>query len=229
LPALVVNGLTMPPDFPAGSFERAYSRVNRRAAKGTAQIENFNAAWNAVSMRFLSLEREGNSFIQCLRAHGGAPNPHQRHDQEHHLFSFFSNGFAVFEAFFYGMFTVGAILLPAEFPMTTAKDQQSISPTSADRAYRRAFVADPIVGVFTAVFGDPSYRELREVRNILTHRTAPGRRIYVGIGSDEELPAVWKINAIPLDENLSTSRRREAARLLTQLLDASATFIESKT
>lgn len=126
------------------------------------------------------------------------------------------------------MFAVGAILSPTDFPMTTAKDQQSISPSRTYRAYQSAFAGDPIVDVFSAVLGDPSYRELREVRNILTHRTAPGRRIFVGIGSDEELSAVWKINDIPLDKNLSTSRRREAARLLTQLLDASAAFIESK-
>src|SRR5262249_11095699 len=112
--------------------------------------------------------------------------------------------------------------------LETPKEQQAVSPTSTGIAYRRHFVGDPVLAAFDAVFQDTAYREFREVRNILTHRTAPGRRIFVGIGSDNELPARWKINNIALDGQTAGARRAEVARILTTLLEAATVFVEAR-
>jgi hypothetical protein len=65
------------------------------------------------------------------------------------------------------------------------------------------------------------------VRNVLTHRTAPGRTIFVSIGSDTDLPPRWKIDNISLDENTAASRRTHASRMLGALLSAGADFVAS--
>jgi hypothetical protein len=80
---------------------------------------------------------------------------------------------------------------------------------------------------FQSVFADPAYREWKEVRNVLTHRTAPGRTIFVSIDSDEDLPPRWKINDIALDQQTATTRRAHAARMLTGLLEAATVFAET--
>lgn len=216
----------MPADFPVAPFERVYARLRPRAATHAAQYEHFSGAWNAISFRYWALCAYGEDFTASIDEAGAADNHDQRYRQERHLFGFFSNGFSTFEAFFYGMFAIGAILQPASFPLATPKDQQAVSPSSTERAFTTAFRGDPLLASFQAIFSDAAYREWKEIRNVLTHRTAPGRRIFVSIESDEVLPARWKINDIPLDRNTAATRRAHAARLLGVVLEAAATFVE---
>jgi hypothetical protein len=219
----------MPPEFPVAPFERSYARVRRRAMTHGAPFEQFSGAWNALSIRYLAFTGHGDEFTRLITQPAAAgAEPQLRYQQENHLFGLFSNGFSAFEAYFYGMFAVGALIRPGDFLLTTPKEQQGVSPSSTGAAYRQSFAGDPVMAAFDGVFQDASYRELREVRNILTHRTAPGRRIYVGIDSDEELPARWKINNIALDRQLAAARRTEVARLLNELLEAAAAFIEAR-
>lgn len=81
---------------------------------------------------------------------------------------------------------------------------------------------------FDALFADPAYQEWREIRNVLTHRTAPGRRMYVGIGDDDAPATEWKLNSIPLDSTMAKGRRAELARMLGDLLSAVEAFISKK-
>jgi hypothetical protein len=217
----------MPLDFPTEAFERAYGRVSTRAS-GLASYSHFVGAWNAISFRFQTMVDEGAAFTASITAPNAAGDIALRYSQERHLFGFFGSAFSIFEAYFYGMFAIGNILLPASFPLATAKDQQGVSPASTQRAYQAAFAGNALLTALQSVMADGAYTELKEVRNILTHRTAPGRTIFVGIGTDEELPATWKLNNIPLDAQLTSSRRAHVARLMGTLLNAAATFIESE-
>jgi hypothetical protein len=226
-PPLAINGLLMPPDFPFATYERAYERVTLRVQAHASYI-HFVGAWNALSFRYLTMIDEGAAFTASITAPNAQGDIALRYPQERHLFGFFGSGFSIFEAFYYGMYAVGGALMPTVFPLATAKDQQNVSPTSTSRAFQSAFSGDPLLTAFQLVFDDSAYKELKEVRNILTHRTAPGRTIYVGIGSDEDLPAVWKLNNIPLDAQLTSTRRTHIARLIGVLVDAAATFVESK-
>jgi hypothetical protein len=225
---LKVNGLLMPPDFPTTLFEHVYSRARLRSTSHVSAFEHFNAAWNAISFRYLALCDDGDAFTASVSAPDGGASLEERYQQERHLFGFFSNGFSAFESFFYGMFAIGALLHPVDFPLATPKEQQAVSPASTDRAYARAFVGDPILATFAAVFTDAAYREWKEVRNILTHRTAPGRTIFVSVESDEDLLARWKINDIALGRETTSVRRGHAARMLSALLNAAAVFTESR-
>jgi hypothetical protein len=225
---LTVNGLLMPSEFPAAPFERSYVRVRQRAATHRELFEHFAGAWNALSIRYVALTANGDDFTRLITQPPAGADPRHRYQQESHLFGLFSNGFSAFEAYFYGMFAVGALLRPGDFPMGTPKEQQAVSPTSAGAAYNRHFAGDPVLMAFDGVFQDTAYREFREVRNILTHRTAPGRRLFVGIGSDDELPARWKINNIQLDGQTAGDRRAEVARILATLLEATTVFVEAR-
>jgi hypothetical protein len=144
------------------------------------------------------------------------------------LFGFFSSAFAAFEASFYGLFMIGAALDRGRFPMATARDQQAISPARTNAAFTAAFPGDPILAAFTTLFGDAAYLELREVRNILTHRTAPGRRFYVGLGDDDAPAGEWKTFNIVMDKDTTETRRATLAKLLTHLLTASEAFVVTK-
>ena len=224
---LAINGLLMPPDFPTSAYERTYARARLRAQTHASAYDHFASAWNAISFRYMALSADGDEFTASINAPSGAANIAQRYQQERHLFGFFSNGFSAFEAFFYGMYAIATLIRPADFSLATPRDQQAISPASTNRAYTRSFVGDPILGAFQLLFTDSAYRELKEVRNILNHRTAPGRTIFVSVGSDEDLPPRWKINNISLDGQMAGNRRAHHARLMGTLLGAAAVFAET--
>ena len=227
MPALTPNGLTPHDDFPFDPYEAVHAKV---AAKwsGTASYYQYSGAWNALAYRFHGSIDAGAKFQKSLKDFGAHPAPHQRYQQEEALFNFFSNGFAAFEALFYGLFAVGSFIDTIAFPLTTPKEEQRVSPSHTNDAFKRAFPGDPILGVFANLFSDAAYQRWRDMRNVLTHRAAPGRRMYVGIGSNDAPPVEWKLNSLPLDSALVPKHQRELSRLISAVLSAADTFVAAQ-
>jgi len=221
---LTLNGLIPHPDFPAPLYEGVHAEV---AAKwsGAVSYRHYSSAWNALAYRFHGAVDAGDVFQRSLKRHGAHPAPQQRFQQETALFNFFSNGSAAFEALFYGLFAVGSLIDAAAFPLETPREQQRVSPSHTNDAYKRAFPGDPILCSFTRLFSDPTYQRWRDMRNVLTHRAAPGRRMYVGLGSDDAPPVEWKLNDLPLDSAMVPKHQSELAELISGVLSATKTFI----
>jgi len=218
----------MPADFPVAEYESVHKKGETCATAQPAIYEQFAGAWNALSYRFVAMAGYGAALTDSLAKVGASPPPNERYSQERDLFGFFSNGFSIFEAAFYGLFSLGAFISPANFPIATAKDQQRISPAVTAGAVAKAFPGDPLQLVITRVSTDSAYVEGREVRNVLTHRSAPGRTFFVGIGGDDVLADEWKIKSIPLDAKMANSRRADLARLLGDLVQGIDQFAKSR-
>ncbi|HQR40132.1 MAG TPA: hypothetical protein PLF26_17245 [Blastocatellia bacterium] len=218
--------MVVPEGFPVAGYEHVYDIVMRRHS-GHAHCEHLAGAWNAIPYRYQAARDAGVAFAESVTAHGAAPQADIRYRQERSLFDYYSAGFSVFECTCYGLYAIGSFLRPDIFLLATARDQQRVSPTSTRDAFNRAFPADSICTIFATLFADRAYQEWREVRNVLTHRTSPGRRMYVSIGTDEELPTEWKLNNAPLDASLPAKGGADLARLLALLLDGAATFAAS--
>jgi hypothetical protein len=221
---LTTNGLITSSDFPITPYEAVHSKVVKKWSAHPL-YDHYAGSWNALAYRFQAATNAGTILNQSLRDFGASPPPLERYRQEHELFSFFSCGFSAFEAAFYAAFTLGAFLTPSAFPLTTPKDQQRISPNLTIDAYQRTFVNDPILDVFNVLVMDSAYQQWREVRNVLTHRTAPGRRVYVSIGDDAAPNVEWKLNNIQLDEKLVPNRQRELSRLVSDLVSGLDAFL----
>lgn len=224
---LPTNGLLMPPEFPGVAYERVHTKAQTRAMSHPIPYDHFSGAWNALSIRYLALLEEGKNFTDMITAKG-ATSADDRYRQEKSLFAFFGNGFSTFEACFYGIYALGAMIQGAHFPLATARDQQLVSPVSTQRIYTQVFPGDPILVTFQSLFAHAAYREWKEVRNVLTHRTAPGRTLFVSFDSDADLPPIWKLNNISLDSDTAPSRRTQLSGLLTMLLDSVALFAEAR-
>jgi hypothetical protein len=217
----------MPSDFPVAEYESVHKIVAPRAHTPQDVYEQFAGAWNALAYRFLAVTEYEAALTGSLAKAGTSPTPTERYRQERDLFGFFSNGFSIFEAVFYGLFSLGAFLSATSFPLSTAKDQQRISPSSTATAMANAFPGDPLQQVIIRVSSDPAYVECREVRNVLTHRAAPGRTFFVGIGGDDVLADQWKIKGIPLDAKMAATRRIDLARLLCEMMQGIDQFAQS--
>lgn len=225
-PTLRTNGLRVSPDFPTIQYESIHEVIVSQTSNSL--YEHYAGAWNALAYRYRAALDYSNIFVYLLKVNGATPPPEERYMQERTLFDFFSSGFSVFESTFYGLYTMGAFLNPTIFPLVSEKDQQRVSPARTKESFSHAFPEDPILTAFTALFADPEYQQWREIRNILTHRTAPGRRIYVSFGSEDSPMTEWKLNKKPLDESIVLVGRKELSRLLTTLLIASERFVKAQ-
>lgn len=220
---LSTNGISVPTDFPSGPYENIHAIVLAKL-NGHGSYEHYAGASNAVAYRFKAAIEYADAFALSLKTHGTAPVPEERFNQEKLLFGFFSSGFSVLESVFFELFVLGVFVAPGKFPLATPQDQQNVTPKRTQTAFASAFPGDPILTTFAAVFGDAGYQGFRETRNILTHRAAPGRRMYVSVGSDDVPTADWKLNNLPLDDTIASKGRGDLANLVTVLLEAGASF-----
>ena len=227
MPNLTPNGLAPHASFPLAPYEAVHAVVVARWSTA-ASYQQYSGAWNALAYRFHGAVEAGTKFQKLLRDSGSHPAPQQRFHQEEALFNFFSNGFAAFEALFYGLFAIGSCIDPGAFRLETQKEQQRVSPSHTNETFKRAFASDPILSAFANVFSDPAYQRWRDMRNVLTHRAAPGRRMYVGIGRNDAPPVEWKLNGLPLDAVLVPSHLAELASLIADVLSAAATFVATR-
>lgn len=220
---LSTNGLIMPSDFPNRDYEAVFQKAQPHALIDPVIFEQFGGAWNAIAYRFLAACDDSDALTISLGEK--FPNVAERYAQERHLFGFFSNGFSVFEASFYALFSLGALIDPKNFPINSDEDKRRINPSSTIEAMKRAFPGDQIIERAKAVTQSPIYLEWREVRNILTHRSAPGRTFFVGFSDDDEgLPDSWKIKGIPLDSEMPTFKRASLAECLSDSIKAIRDF-----
>jgi hypothetical protein len=166
-------------------------------------------------------------FVDSLGRFGDGPEPAERGRQETYLFGFFSGAFSVFESVFYAAYAVCAMNRPQDFPFGTPKDRQQITPTKTKDRIKAAFPSDAVVGALETFLGRAPYQQIKETRNILSHRASPGRRFYVGLGDDDAPAAHWKLNDATLDAAFLPAQQAALETLLGELLLALLPFIQA--
>jgi len=224
---LAINSLLAPADFPLAAYNEIHRKVHPFAQSQNGVYVNYASAANALAYRFIAVTEYETSLSASLGQFGASAEAGERYHQERDLFGFFSSGFSALEAAFYCIFSLCAFVAPAAFPIQSPRDQQRVSPGTTAAAVAATFAAEPIHQTIQDTLGDASYIEWREVRNILTHRAAPGRKFYASLGGDEPLPDSWKIRDITLDASMAASRRAELSRLLFNLANSMQQFSET--
>lgn len=209
---LIATGIVMPADFPVTEYEAVYARVRDKHG-GAGGFRHFGGAFNALSYRFRAAHDIAEQFQQNFKREGSSPPPEPRYEQERLLFDFYSSCFSVLEAYFFALFAVAHMLKPSDFPLSTPDDEQKVSPTTTLKKLGTVFAGDPIVAALTTMTQSDDYKGLRGARNILTHRTAPGRLMYVSIGDDDAPPTEWKLDGQPITDDLLMLKKTQLTAL----------------
>jgi hypothetical protein len=221
---LSINGLTVPDDFPADQFEAVYKKLGSTYGQRSEYRVFIIGALNAIAYRFAVLAEYDKSFRSLITGHGTGPGQPFRYMQERDLFGFFSNAHSLFDAFCFALFAIGALRDSANFPLATDPDERNVTWSKMLRAYGKAFPSDPILSELEKIWNDTE--ELRDIRNILTHRAVGARSFGVSVGPSTvpETTTIDRLN-ISLDAT-TTSSRRGVAKLLLLGLDATSKFVE---
>jgi hypothetical protein len=211
----------MPPEFPATTYDAIHAAVTQRGPMSN----DYAGAWNAVPYRYLAMIEHSDAFAASIKQHGPAPVSEERYRQERDLFGFFTNGLSTLESAFYGTFAIGHCLDAAAFPLHEPRD---ITPTFTRDRYSKTFPGDALVTTFDAVLNSAVYKELRDLRNVLAHRTASHRHIFLQAGIPKTVRTdEWEVQGkrIPLESNLTTTRQAGVAGLLATLLEGVRDFV----
>ena len=102
----------------------------------------------------------------------------ERYRQERLLFSLFSEGLSCLACFYYGSCFVGAMCDPATFDPEV--DRRSIAPARVAELYLARFGGDQLTASMLEVARSDQTRDWREIRNVLAHRSSPGRGFQAG-------------------------------------------------
>jgi hypothetical protein len=216
-------GLAMPSDFPMTEYLSINNNARKRGGSPDG-LQHFSGAWNAMAYRFDAVTAYQDALGPALERSRHGVTGSERSRQERDLFGFFSNGFSVFEATFYGLYGLGALVCAADFPISTEADQRKINLSFTIDCMQRAFPNDPIIQVLNRIKGDTDYASWSRIRNVLAHRVAPGRTLFVG---GDETPT-WKLDDLPLTAAMLHKKRSDLSRLLAYLLQGIDEFAASR-
>jgi hypothetical protein len=169
-----------------------------------------------------------NILIGSLSEAGPNPPPVDRYRQDQALADFFGNAFSAFESTFFALYSIGVFISPIHFSLATPKDQQRVAPAQTLAAFRTAFPTDPIVQDLETLLGEPTFKEMREIRNVVVHRSMPGRRMYVGLVQDDAPPTEWKMRNIKLNEEMTKNLLYNFQRNFSTLIEGIETFLSIK-
>jgi len=206
-------GIIPPTDFPIVPYNALHNHCqNKQISK------EYRSGWNAVAYRFKGAADSDADFQTAI-----VRSDHEgRYLQERALFGFFTSGLATIETFCYAIYFVAASKKPADFPSTA--NPRSISIDATLHGLRNAFQSDRLIITLASIHSSAELKEWKEVRNVLSHRSAPGRAIEPPFAGPQS-PDEWQLNGIVLDSNTTASRRTWLAASIGQLVNDAHAFV----
>lgn len=159
--------------------------------------------WNGFVFRLLGIHGDAERLRQLLSERGGdAPAPVVRSQQEHLLFGFYATGLSALENFAFATNAFGAFLKPEAFPLGNEQELKTINPKAVGQRFLDVYPNERLSSELERVSVSSDFERWSLIRNVLSHRAAPGRLIHAQAGNDDRgsRPAEW------MDEPLDADR-----------------------
>jgi hypothetical protein len=223
-------GLEVPDDFPLDDVEALHETIRRwaRGEDGSDRNERreflfgeWSGGLSGVYLRFRACADADDCWRESIAAHGLAPPFPERYEQERALYGFFSNGLSSLECLYYGLCFVGELLRPGEF--SAPSDPRGITPRLVASLYGERWPESPLSQGLTHVDGSDQLADLRGIRNILSHRAAPGRHHSLSLGGEGGQVSLWMGQM--LSPETTAIHRRYLAKMLRLLTLRAQSFV----
>jgi len=219
-PPLSTIGVNAPEGFPQLPYDAVHHLVCVQEGPPDAW-KSYASGWNAVAYRFITAHEHNARFLNALRDSGPTPSPEQRCLQETSLFIFFASALSVVETFCFAVNAIGAMVDPASFDVS---NPEAVTPHQVQSRFIAAYGGESLTALLTSLLTDPKYKSLRKLRNVLSHRQAPARNVYVG-GEDDGITR-WGISNLEITLNLTADYQHWLTTTIKSLVDAALTFEE---
>jgi hypothetical protein len=168
----------MPPEFPAEAYNKVHSCLVKYGNPHPAQRKSFSLGWNGLAYRYRALIDYDEEFTTSVKI-SNSPPPQERYKQGKALFGFFTNAVSAIDCFFYSAYCMASILNPGAFPISRSKDLR-FYPEDVAAKFSTNFPDDRLSIEMGLCLEEPSYKEMKNMRVVLTHRGMPPRAFYAG-------------------------------------------------
>jgi hypothetical protein len=228
-------GIDMPDDFPTTAYDVVNAKLGSYQQRNPNVWTQYAGGWNAIAFRFKTATVADDRFTESIK-HFPQP-PLEEYQAQEEAFMFFLAGFAVIESLAYALFALGAMLQPANFPMSTDDARQAIKPTLTKKKFAIHFASTPVEAALSAfladLLADPTYKKWRLIRNALAHRTAPPRQHVTelgtgggGGGTSQLGSTTWQvIGGLVLNDRTTSDKRKWLTEQLARSIQATESFV----
>jgi hypothetical protein len=212
-------GFDVPSDFPIKLLEDAHASISDMddARREEAAWHEWAGACNGVLYRFMACAEHCDRLVASLTRSSSPPLP-ERYEQERLLFNFFAEGLSSLECLYYGVYFVGSLVDPVGIDGTL--DPREVVPRRVTERFEDVFPAELISPPLRKVLDSPHHTAWRKIRNVLTHRTAPGREHHKGGPTSGN--TYWLGDV--LNPASFSARRAWLSGSLSEILEGLATF-----
>jgi len=218
------NQLLPPSDFDENLRLSVFMKVQKRSESYPDAHEQFTQAWGALQIRFYACTEHDEAFTESVQQHSDSPIQPYRYHQERELFNFFMNGLSAIECICYGLFSIGAMIDPAQFPFATNAKRRVVEPKETSKCYNAVFPKEALSHCLATMIQAPEYKDWHDMRRLLFHRIHPGRTFYRGRTS---MPTSW-LKGKSIDQNSTAIPRKWLASALKELLAEADSFVSSR-
>ena len=214
---------SFPVDFPLGPYRSIEKRISVDLGEAHPDARReFAGGWNALRYRYLACANHDRDFTLSIQR----PQTHQERTlQECDLFGFFVTGQSAVESLCYGLHAVGSVLNPTGFPVRTKRDLKKIDWRKTADLFTKFFPGEELAITLDHLKKSPDFEAWREQRNILTHRSTPGRVFNQG----GPLHGVIGWSDIELNHETTPTRRQWLTETIREILAAADAFTNRHT
>jgi hypothetical protein len=227
------TGIQLPVDFPEASYNQIAIYVGPSQPRFAIAYRHYAGAWNAVGFRFKAAAEADDGFSASLSANSSVEH---RYHQELLLFQFFSNAVAVLDSCAYALHAIGNMLEPLQF-LLTGPSLRAADFRRVVKQFRCDFPSEPVSAALKAMDAHAIASELRDIRNILSHRVASTRAYTLSTGPGPDPPAVWNVDhlepssglrALAVDAQITGRYRAWLSQELTALFPHIEAFVKGR-
>jgi hypothetical protein len=225
--------LTMPSDFASVAFDAFVERAGHLEDRyRKANSDKVNPDWaalasatNGLTYRWLALadaeKTFGSTFIKTAKTTG------DRYIEESALFAFFSNALSAVELSYFSIYTFAAQLEPTAFG-SIRTNPTKIKPAHVAKTFSSKWPTEALTLELSGAVASQPYKDVAELRNILSHRGTPARTIsmqiveILGGPTPPQPPPTTSWSSRTMDQNLLPAFRADIAPILGALIVAAA-------
>ncbi len=225
---LVTISITGDKLFPTCNYNDVQKLVVSKFGDNSS-YDDFAYSWNALGHRFHGAINISQSLIASLGPPPMASTPETRHQQDQELFYFFSSLYSSIECLYYSAFAIGG-MTTAEFDFGNPKIQRKIKPDFVVSRFNRLLPGTTISEQLQrSIKTDRScanvYDELVQIRNVLSHRSQPGRTF--GWSGHDDPTTMWQKFDIPLDSILIAKHRDYLGKITNKIVSELYAYIQN--
>jgi len=228
---LTTVGFAPPPNFPAEGHNKVHLHLNKYKDTHNVQWGLFGLGWNGLAYRYRAVTEYDKEFTISVKKFGNSPPSEERYNQGKALFGFFVNAVSVIECFSFATFCMASILKPEEFPLSKSKELK-FYPKDVASKFADYFPTDNLTGKMNKCLNADTYKQMYDIRNVLTHRGMLPRKFYRGgdrngmatMPINPEAPSnQWQFD-FPVDEQTTKKFREWLSDTLKELVESSVDF-----